>query len=230
MTNRQLPLDLPARQSLGRADFFEARCNAAALAAALSAPAWPGPRMIIAGPAGSGRTHLAHVFAEATAAWLLTPGDLARPDAARGAFDAPAIVLDDADRVAGDPAAEEALFHLHNGADRRAVPLLLTARDLPGTWGIALPDLASRLAACPVTRLQAPDDQLLRMVLAKLFDDRQLAVSGDLLEFTARRMHRSLDAARHLVAAIDRASLAERRKVSQRLVARVLAETPEFPT
>lgn len=221
MTPRQLPLDLPPHIAMGRADFFEAPCNAAALASVADPARWPVPRMVLAGPAGSGRTHLAHIFAAATDGVILPSGDLANgappPDAA-------AIAVDDADALAGNAAGEEALFHLHNAAADLGNPLLLVGRDLPGTWGIALPDLASRLAACPVTQLEAPDDRLLTMVLAKLFDDRQLSPDPDTLSYLASRMDRSLDVARGLVAAIDRAALAARRPVTRPLAAAVLAE------
>lgn len=221
MTARQLPLDLPPVTAMGRADFFEAPCNAAALEVAVEPARWPVPRMILAGPRGSGRSHLAHIFAEATGGVVLGVQDLSSdelPDTA------PAIALDDADAVAGDAALEQALFHLHNAAASRSIPLLMTGADLPGTWGIALPDLASRLAACPVAQVHAPDDRLLTMVLAKLFDDRQLFPDPQVLSFLAQRMERSLDAARRLVAAIDRRALAERRRVTRTLAAKVLAE------
>ncbi|MEM8959749.1 MAG: chromosomal replication initiator DnaA, partial [Pseudomonadota bacterium] len=180
MMPQQLPLDLPPVTAMGRADFFEAPCNAGALASMLDHTVWPVPRMILAGPRGSGRSHLAHIFAETTGGAVITARELATsafPDFAT------AIAVDDADTVAGDAAAEEALFHLHNGAAARSIPLLLTGADLPGTWGVALPDLASRLAAYPVTQLHTPDDGLLTMVLAKLFDDRQLFPDPEVLTY-----------------------------------------------
>lgn len=221
MTPQQLPLDLPPVTAMGRADFFESPCNAGALAATLDHSRWPVPRMILAGPRGSGRSHLAHVFAEATGGAVVAARDLA----ASGLPDrATALAVDDADAVAGNADAEEALFHLHNGAATRGTPLLLTGADLPGTWGIELPDLVSRLAAYPVTPIHPPDDSLLTMVLAKLFDDRQLFPEPEVLTYLVRRMERSLDAARRLVAAIDQRALAERRRVTRTLAATVLAE------
>ncbi|MCV6598297.1 MAG: chromosomal replication initiator DnaA [Mangrovicoccus sp.] len=221
MSLRQLPLDLPPVTAMGRADFFEAPCNAQGLAAMANPTSWPVPRMILAGPKGSGRTHLAHVFLEATGGVLFHGRSL---HGTHALTEAPAVALDDASVLAGDPVGEEALFHLYNATAARGAPLLLIGPDLPGTWGIELPDLASRLAACAVTQLAPPDDMLLTMVLAKLFDDRQLSPDPELLDYLLRRMERSLDAARDLVAAIDRAALASRRKPSRALAAEVLAE------
>ena len=221
MTVRQLPLDLPPVTAMGRADFFEAPCNQAGLAAAVDPHLWPAPRMILAGPRGSGRSHLAHIVAEGAGGPVLRAEEL---QAGTLPETTGPIALDDADAVAGDAAREEVLFHLHNATAQHGLPLLLTGADLPGTWGVALPDLVSRLAAYPVTALLAPDDLLLTMVLAKLFDDRQLFPDPQVLSYLAQRMERSLDTARMLVAAIDRRALAERRRVTRTLAAKVLAE------
>lgn len=221
MSPVQLPLDLPTATAMGRADFFAAPCNTSALDAALAPGDWPVPRMIFAGPRGSGRSHLAHVFAEAAGGVVLNAQELETDGLLHTAA---AIAVDNADSVAGRARLEEALFHLHNAAALRNTPLLLTGTDLPGTWGVQLPDLASRLAAYPVTSVFAPDDTLLTMVLAKLFDDRQLFPDPQVLSFLVRRIERSLDTARNLVAAIDRRALAERRRVTRTLAAEVLEQ------
>jgi chromosomal replication initiation ATPase DnaA len=78
--------------------------------------------------------------------------------------------------------------------------------------------------------LEAPDDALLEALLVKLFADRQLAVGEELLRYLLARMERSFAAARALVAALDRAALAEGRAVTIPLARRVLEgyqTTPE---
>lgn len=219
MKSDQLPLDLPPQLAMGRADFLESPCNAAALAAVVEPHLWTMQRHVIAGPNGSGRTHLAHVFAEVTGGRVIKPDAIAE---ARPGLEP--VAVDDAHLIAGKVAEEEALFHLYNNAQNKAAPLLITGRDLPGTWGIVLPDLASRLAASPLTELHAPDDDLLKMVLAKLFSDRQLFPETEVMTFLVTRMDRSLDEARDLVAAIDSAALAEQRRVTKRLAGEVLKE------
>lgn len=216
---RQLAFDLPARETFRREDFFVSPANALALAA-LDGGDWPGGKLMLVGPAGSGKTHLARMWAAETAAPVVPADDLTSADlhalAAGGR-----VVVEDAETVAGTPKAEVALFHLHNLVCPQG-RLLLTARAPVRDWGLALPDLHSRLAAAPVALLALPDDALLSAVLIKLFADRQLAVPPALIPWLVAHMDRSIAAARALVAALDARSLAERRAINQKLAADVL--------
>ena len=72
---------------------------------------------------------------------------------------------------------------------------MVSGREPPARWPLALPDLASRLGAAPVARLEPPDDDLLAAVLVKLFADRQLAVAPELIRYLVSRMDRSFAAA-----------------------------------
>jgi chromosomal replication initiation ATPase DnaA len=219
--SRQLAFDLPAREALGRGDFFVSPSNALALAALDGWRGWPGGRMLLVGPEGSGKSHLAHVWAAESGARIVMAEDLT--EAALPALaEAPALVIEDADRIAGQPATEAALFHLHNMAGARAVPLLVTARRPVRDWGLRLPDLESRMQAVAVTRLDPPDDALLSAVLVKLFADRQITVAPALIPYLASRMDRSLAAARTLVAALDALALAEGRPVTRQLASALL--------
>lgn len=217
---RQLVLDLAARPALGRSDFFVSPANALALAQVDAWPAWPGRRLAVAGPEGSGKTHLAHVWAARSGARLIGAEELPDLDLAAVPEDA-AFAVEDADGLFG-PAAEEMLFHLCNRLAARG-SLLVTGREPPARWPLRLPDLASRLAVAPVARLELPDDDLLAAVLAKLFADRQLIVAPEVVRYLAVRIDRALAAAERVVAAIDRTGLAERRPVSLRLAGEVLA-------
>lgn len=224
---RQLTFDLPAQEKLTRVDFTISGANALALAALDQWQGWPGRKMLLAGPQGAGKTHLAAIWAADTGALQLTATDLAGLDLA-GLDGSRAVVVEDADRVAGDPAAEEALFHLHNMVTRSG-HLLLTARTPPRDWGLRLPDLLSRMQAAPLTRLDPPDDALLAKLLAKLFADRQLAVQPALLPWLVARMPRSFAAARAIVAELDARSLAEARPITLRLAAEILdMDAPEW--
>ena len=136
-----------------------------------------------------------------------------------------AVVIDNADRGTGDARTERALFHLYNLARETGGHLLLTSESAPAHWGIKLPDLRSRLMAAPAVAVGAPDDALLAAILVKLFADRQLRVGGDVIRFLVTHMERSFDAARRLVADLDAAALAARRRITVPLARRVLAKS-----
>jgi chromosomal replication initiation ATPase DnaA len=220
----QLAFRLPARPALGRGDFFVSPANAAAVGMVSDDARWPLGKLALAGPEGSGKTHLAHVWAAETGARILPAADLA--GAALPALAAAGrIVVEDMDRAPADPATERALFHLHNLLLEAGGRLLLSGRTPPARWPVALPDLRSRLAAMTVAELPLPDDALLSAVLVKLFADRQIAVSPALVAFLVPRIDRSFAAARDIVERLDRAALAEARPVNRALAARLLDNT-----
>lgn len=220
MTARQLAFDLPARAAYRRADFFTSPANAEALAAMDGWQDWPGGKLLLIGPRGAGKTHLAHLWAEATGARMLAGNHLAGadlPELAAGG----AVCIEDAELVAGGAQAETALFHLHNllaGQGR----LLITASAPPRDWGVRLPDLLSRLQAASIAQLHAPDDALLSAVLIKLFADRQIAVPPNLIPYLVQRMDRSFAAAHDLVATLDAHALQRGRAVTRALAAELL--------
>jgi chromosomal replication initiation ATPase DnaA len=210
----QLAFDLPGHAAYARNDFFVSPTNAQALAAVDTWAAWPSGKMLIVGPAGAGKTHLAHVWAQAAGGMVISGADLTEADLAALPQ---AVAVDDADMVV----AEDALFHLHNLVTQSG-SLLLTAATPPRDWGLRLADLFSRMQATAITRLDAPDDALLAAVLVKLFADRQIAVQPTLIPYLVMRMDRSLGAAQTLVAALDAQALAMGRPITRALAADVL--------
>lgn len=227
MTDRtkaeQIPFDLPSTAAMGREDYLEAAPNALALAAVQNPAGLPAGIMVLIGPEGSGKTHLAHVWAQQTGArWQRAttlpgdlPGILATPEVL-------VLAIDDADQIAGT-AGEEALFHLINHLRGRG-QLLLTARRPVRDWGLALPDLISRLSAASHVALAEPDEALLGAVLVKLFNDRQLRVQPALIDYLLSRMERSLAAAGAIVTRLDARALQLRRPITRALAQEVLAE------
>ncbi|WP_020178486.1 DnaA/Hda family protein [Methylopila sp. M107] len=217
-TPRQYPLDLPVEPRLGAEDYLVGPANRAAHALITGWPAWPDRIVLLVGPEGAGKTHLGAIWAAASGA-AVTAGAAAALDQALGA-DEPTVLLDDCD---AEDADETALFHLMNTIRERRGFLLLTARGTPSLLWPRLPDLASRVRALPVARLDAPDETTAKAVLIKLLDDRQLRVEADVVDFIARRTERSIGAIRELVRAIDRESLARGRAVGRGLASDVLA-------
>jgi chromosomal replication initiation ATPase DnaA len=214
---RQMALDLALPESLARDDFLEAPCNSEALALIDAWPDWPAPVVALVGPPGAGKSHLGSIWADVSGARRRAARDLAGGSPA-DALATGALLLEDA----GPRTSEVPLFHLINAAKEEGAFVLMTAREAPVSWGTSLRDLASRLRALPVARLAEPEDALLRAVLVKLFADRQMVADGEVVEFLARRMERSLDAARRLVAALDRESLETGRRLTRPLAAQVL--------
>ena len=219
---RQLPLPLPHEPSFARDDFLSFPSNGAALALIDAWPRWPAPLMLLSGPEGSGKSHLAAIFARAAGAAQLNGRDLAAADS-DAATSGPALALDDADAVRD----EAAFFHLLNFARSRGATVLMTARAPPDLWGVATPDLLSRLRLAPIVEIAPPEPELIEAALAKLFADRQLGVEPSLVAYIARRLERSLGAARALVEALDAEAMAQGRKVTRAMAAALITGAAE---
>ncbi|MDK9719761.1 MAG: DNA replication protein [Rhodospirillales bacterium] len=208
----QLAFDLPPQTLMGRDDFLIAPSNAEALAWIERWPDWPAQGLVLSGPEGAGKTHLAHIFAKRAQAVMAPARDFSEADVP--GLEGRVVVLEDCQA----PLPERALFHLLNLAKESGGFVLFTARQPQARWQVALPDLRSRLLALPLAELKAPDDELLTALLAKLFADRQLRVGPDVLSYLLGRIERSFAAARQLVAMIDEKALAAKRPVTVPLI------------
>ncbi len=184
----QMVLPLRWRAAQGQKDFFVSAANSEAVRFLDGWSTWPIPAALLIGPAGSGKSHLAAIFARRANARL----------------------WDDADCAAD----EEALFHAWNAAMEERRPLLLTARSDPRDWNLGLADLHSRLSATPRVAIRSPDDALLQAVFLKLWRDRGIEPPADFVRYVLSRIERSFEMAAKAVNLLDRAALAEQRPLS----------------
>lgn len=216
----QLPLPFDHAPRYGLDDFMPSATNEAALEAIERWPDWPDRVLLLVGPEGAGKSHLARIWAARADADLLSSANLA------GDLDILVrrnAVVEDADRAV---LPEAALFHLLNLVRERGLSLLITARAPPAAWALETADLVSRLRLAPLVATAPPDDALMRAVLVKLFADRQLAVDAALVDWLALRLDRSLDSARRAVAALDRAGLDAGRRITRTLAADLFGDPP----
>ncbi len=215
---KQIPLNLPIQADYSKRRFVPANSNAEGLAAIETYPNWANRALALIGPAGSGKTHLGTLWSQQYEAICLMSGaNIAQLDSYKNR----AIWVDQASM-----ADETLLFGVINMAIYGNINgLLLTDRLPPASWPVAIPDLASRLGALQVARLEEPDDALLSDVMQKLFLDRGLKVSDALIAYLLARIDRSVDAATQIVDQLDKASASEGVNVTRNFAAKVFAQT-----
>ena len=215
---RQLAFALPHAESLTRDNFLGGPANAAALGLIESWPEWPARTMLLAGPEGSGKSHLAAIWAEQAGARSTTAHTLTAATVP-AALATGALVVED---LKPNDFDERALFHLLNLAREEEAFVLITARTPPSAIEVELRDLRSRLRALPVVSLAEPDDLLFRALIVKFCADRQLAVDESVVGYLATRIERSYAAARQAVGQLDREALRLGRPVTRALAAELM--------
>ncbi|MDO6963735.1 DnaA regulatory inactivator HdaA [Rhizobium alvei] len=214
----QLPLAFPVESAAGREDLVVSDPVSAAAAIIDRWPDWPSPVVIITGPQGSGKTHLAQVWQDFSHAVAIHPDGSGEAVPLAGAGP---VLFEDADRRGFD---ETEFFHVINAVRSAGTTLLVTARAWPLSWGVRLPDLSSRLKAATTVEIGPPDDLLLTQIFFKLFADRQLVIDERLVAYMVSRMERSLASAQAIVERLDLLALARGTRITRSLVAEVLDE------
>jgi chromosomal replication initiation ATPase DnaA len=217
---RQLALALEHAESYAREDYLSGPCNDSALRLIENWPDWPANAVALVGPEGSGKSHLASIWAAAAGARVVA-GRALTDNSLLPALATGALVVEEA-----ACADERALFHLLNLAREENAFLLLTARNSPAAWSVAIRDLASRLRALPVVVLRPPDDAMLRNLIIKLAADRQLMLDDGVVGYISTRIERSYAAARAALIALDNEALRRRRPPTRALAAALFRDSP----
>ena len=218
---RQLAFALPHAESLTRDNFLEGPANASALALVDAWPEWPNRTMLLVGPEGSGKSHLAAIWAEQAGA-RATSAHVLSADSVPAELATGALVVEDLRAAAFD---ERALFHLLNLAREDEAYVLITARQPPAALEIELRDLRSRLRAVPLVSVLPPDDHLFRALIVKFCADRQLAVDEHVVSYLATRLERSYAAVRQAIELLDAEGLRLGRPVTRALAAELLGKS-----
>ena len=211
MSPQQLVLPLSLPPSLEMGDFIVSSSNEEALSWLGKWPQWPQNTLLIQGPAGCGKSHIASIWKRQ--AHLLTSKEITLQNLP-ALLEKSHFVLDDADQVA----EEEALFHLLNAVRNGDGSLLLLSSLSPQEWPIALPDLRSRLNALLRVTIKSPDDVLMKGLIRKYFQDQQTILSEEVLTYLFHHLPRAYDALWTSLNKINEMAMGKKRAITIPLV------------
>lgn len=198
-------------------DNFVSGPNAPAMCAVRESASGRGDRYLyLAGPAGTGKTHLLAAAARAAGGFYLDPGGEPGigPAVTEGLETARLVCLDGVGAAAGRPDWEEALFRLFNALESAGAPLIAADRAPPGRLGLQLPDLASRLASGPVLGLAPLGEPELGRLLAERARARGIDLPPPVAGYLVARERRDVSHLLALLDRLDRHSLAAQRPVT----------------
>lgn len=218
----QTVFNFPPRPYFGREDFMVSACNFEAFKMVDSWPEWPFFALCLYGPAGCGKTHLSRIFSDNVSVMTHYPYKIPCIKAKNITLETPfelfkenrCLIIEDLT----EDINQEAMFHLYNLYRNEQGFILMTAEKAPARMKFTLPDLQSRLNIVPSVEISEPDDEMLSSLIIKLFNDRQLTVSPDIISYMLKNMQRSFACCNKLVAEIDLISLARKRAVSLPIV------------
>ena len=219
----QIPLSFEITPSKGRDDLIVSQSVQGAITMIDEWPNWPSHLVVLAGPTGSGKSHIAHIWlqkADAIESSLVDDAD----DLVETVKTTPILIENVDQLLASSQADETQLFHLLNAAKEAGSFVLMTARSWPASWKVSLPDLASRIKAATIVEISEPDENLLSQVIFKLFADRQVEIDEKTVNYLVMRMERSLAVASKIVEAMDELALSKKTSVNRSIAAEVLAK------
>ena len=221
--NVQLTFDLGDDVSLNRDDFIVSNSNKDAIAWIDSWPNWPVNvlGLNIFGAPSSGKSHLANIWRSKSNALTIENPSLDVIGVRDLLVDHKNILIDNFD----NSWKEEPLLHLYNLIQEIGGSVIIISEQPVSQMDIKLRDLASRVSTMSTVELKLPDDEIIKGVMRKLFKDRQIDVSNDVVNYLCRRMERSFKEVVRLVDRLDKISLSEKNTISLSLARRILQET-----
>ena len=228
MNSVQLTFNLPNKPSTGRENFFISPSNQDALNALNNWQDWSSKKLGLIGPTSSGKSHLVSLWSQEVDAKVISIDDLIKMDVLDLSLNK-FLALEDAHKInqlegAARSKSETSLLHLFNVISENHGYFLITGVKPPAMWNIGLADLSSRLATLTLTHLLRPSDPMLSALIVKQFEDRQIVVSPELVEFVLKRIERTFKAVSDFVEFVDSSTLSEKKEITIPIARKILEE------
>ena len=215
--NDQLILKFPSNKSFLKEDFYVSQSNQEAYDFIDSWPKWIKRIVNIFGPTGSGKTHIASILKNKTS-FLEVKSDSLSDDIFLKFKTKELLIIENLDKKI----SESLLFSLWNSALQDNKYILITSNESINTYKFKSPDLSSRVKSCVNIGIKLPTDDLISVVLAKNFSDRQIKVEKKHIDYIIKRIDRSYEKISQFILTLDKYSLKKGSPFSLKLIKEVL--------
>ena len=213
----QLILKFPTNKAYLKEDFYVSSSNQEAYEFINSWPKWIKRIANIFGPSGSGKTHLASILKNKTSTLKIESDKLNDKIFFKFKINEALIIENLNEKV-----SENLLFSLWNFALQDNKYLLITSTKPISAYKFKLPDLQSRASSSVIIGINLPSDDLISVILAKNFSDKQIKIEKKHIDYIIKRVDRSYEKISQFISILDKYSLKKGTPFSLKLIKEVL--------
>jgi len=213
----QLLLNFNFSKNYKKDDFFVSKSNFFAFNLIDTWPKWEKNILNIWGEKYSGKTHLSEIFLNKNKGKILDSKKFTFTDSHNLRIYQNIILEDFSENI-----DEESIFSLINFVDQNNKYLVINSLKPINEMNFNLKDLKSRAKNSLVAKIDHPDDQLIKVLIAKNFSDRQIKIDNKLIEFTVKRITRSYGKIFEFIYKIDEISLKKKKSIDLKIIKEVL--------
>ena len=213
----QLILKFPTHQAYKKEDFYVSPSNQEAYDFINSWPKWIKRIINIFGPSGSGKSHLVSILKSKTSCLLIDSNELDEKTFLKFKTKEASIIENLDEKI-----SEKLLFSLWNIALQDNKYLLITSRKPINSYKFKLNDLISRVNSSLIIGINLPSDDLISVILAKNFSDKQITVEKKHIDYIVRRIDRSYEKISQFILTLDKYSLKKGSPFALKLIKEVL--------
>ena len=215
--NDQLILKFPTYQAYKKEDFYVSPSNQEAYDFINNWPKWIKRIINIFGPSGSGKSHLASILKNKTSCLKIDSNELNEKIFLKFKTKEALIIENLNEKI-----SEKLLFSLWNIALQDNKYLLITSIKPINSYKFKLTDLISRVKSSLAIGIDLPGDDLISVILAKNFSDKQIKVEKKHIDYIIKRIDRSYEKISQFILTLDKYSLKKGSPFSLKLIKEVL--------
>jgi len=215
--NDQLILKFPSHQAYKKEDFYVSPSNQEAYDFINSWPKWIKRIINIFGPSGSGKSHLASILKGKTSYLQIDSNELNEKIFLKFKTKE-ALIIENLD----ENIYEKLLFSLWNVVLQDNKYLLITSVKPISSYKFKLRDLISRVNSSLIIGINLPSDDLISVILAKNFSDKQIKVEKKHIDYIIKRIDRSYEKISQFILTLDKYSLEKGSSFSLKLIKEVI--------